>query len=257
MTTPFEKLISIMARLRAPDGCPWDREQTHASLRPYLLEETYEVLEAMDNGDMPHLKEELGDLLLQVVFHAQVASENKDFNMDDVVQGISEKLIRRHPHVFGDVVINTAEEQTAHWEQIKRKEGKKSAIDGVPPALPALTRARRVQEKATSVGFDWPSPEPVLDKVREEIDELNDARHEGNRAHIEEEYGDLLFALVNLARFIKVDPEAALQKSTNKFSRRFRAVEERMKADGHPMKNATLEEMDLYWDQVKRSSNVS
>jgi len=253
VNTPFEKLTEIMAQLRAPNGCPWDREQTHATLRPYLLEETYEVLEAMDNGDMPHLKEELGDLLLQVVFHAQIASEKNDFNIDDVVNGISEKLERRHPHVFGDVVINTAEEQTAHWEQIKRKEGKKSAIDGVPPALPALTRARRVQEKATSVGFDWPSPEPVLEKVREEIDELTEARAEGSQAHIEEEYGDLLFALVNLARFIKVDPEAALQKSTHKFSARFKAVEKRMLADGHPMKNATLEEMDHYWNEVKKS----
>ena len=239
-----------MTLLRAPDGCPWDREQTHASLRPYLLEETYEVLEAIDNGDSPHLKEELGDLLLQVVFHAQVAVEKDDFNIDDVVNGIADKLERRHPHVFGDMVIKTA-------EQIKRTEGKKSAIDGVPVALPGLTRAARVQQKAATVGFDWASPEPVLDKVSEEIDELNEAIEEDDALSIEEEYGDLLFALVNLARFIKVDPEAALQKATNKFSRRFTEVERRMIADGHPMKNATLEEMDSYWEQVKQNSTSS
>ena len=247
----FDTLVQIMAKLRSPDGCPWDREQTHASLRPYLLEETYEVLEALDSGDTTHLKEELGDLLLQVIFHAKVAAEAGQFTIDDVVQGISDKLIRRHPHVFGDVVIKTAEEQTTHWERIKRKEGKKSAIDGVPLALPALTRASRVQQKASSAGFDWASPEPVLDKVREEIVELDEARRSGNDHAIEEEFGDLLFALVNLSRFLKLDPESALQQATSKFSGRFREVERRMAADGRAMADATLEEMDRYWEQIK------
>ncbi|MCK5146333.1 nucleoside triphosphate pyrophosphohydrolase [bacterium] len=245
-----------MATLRSPDGCPWDIEQTHKTLRPYLLEETYEVLEAIDNEDTNHIKEELGDLLLQVVFHAQIADDNNNFTIHDVIDGINDKLERRHPHVFGDVIIKTAEEQTAHWEKIKQKEGKKSAIDGVPPALPSLTRAARIQQKAAAVGFDWPDIAPVIDKVKEEVDELNEASISGDRHAIEEEFGDLLFSLVNYARFLKIDPEGSLQKASNKFSKRFREIEKRMKNDNKAMQSSTLEEMDQYWDQVKKAHHL-
>ncbi|MBN2415830.1 nucleoside triphosphate pyrophosphohydrolase [bacterium] len=248
---PFQQLTEIMATLRSPQGCPWDREQTHETLRPYLLEETYEVLEAIDNNDHPHLKEELGDLLLQIVFHAQIAGDENRFTIDDVILGISEKLIRRHPHVFGDAVIRTAEEQTAHWEQIKKKEGKRSAIDGIPAELPSLTRARRIQEKAASTGFDWTAIGEVYSKVKEEREELEEAMRQNDPARIEEEFGDLLFALVNLARFLALDPEAALRKAVDKFSDRFSKVEKKAREHGRDMHTMDLAALDAIWEEVK------
>ncbi len=251
----FDKLIEIMARLRSDQGCPWDREQNHTSLQPYLLEESYEVLEAIDNKDAAHLCEELGDLLLQIVFHAQIAGEADEFTIEDVVRSINEKLIRRHPHVFADAVINTSAEQKKHWERIKKTEGKKSALDGVPRELPALTRARRVQQKAASVGFDWEKTEQVMEKVREEEKELLEEISSGSRERIQEEFGDLLFALVNLARFLDLDPETSLRLAVEKFSLRFRKVEEEMKRKGRRMEDSTLAEMDIVWEEVKKRKN--
>ncbi len=248
----FEELISIMAKLRSPEGCPWDREQTHKSLQRHLLEETYEVLEAIDSQEPRRLAGELGDLLLQVVFHAQIAAEEGTFTIDDVVQSINDKLIRRHPHVFGDAVIRTAAEQTVAWEKSKMtKEGKRSALDGVPKELPALLRAHRLQQKASAVGFDWSEAEPVWEKVSEETAELKEAAAKGDADHVEEEFGDLLFSLVNLGRFLKVEPEEALRRTCEKFERRFRRVEEEFVRRGVPLSQASLEEMDAVWEKVK------
>lgn len=252
-TRQFEKLVEIMARLRSDQGCPWDRKQTHKSLRQHLLEEAYEVIETIDLGNYGELKGELGDLLLQVVFHAQMASEENLFDIHDVIQAINEKLIRRHPHVFGDMGEITAEEQIVLWEQSKlTKEGKRSAIDGVPKNLPALLRAYRMQGKAATVGFDWEDIGPVWEKVHEEIDELKEAAEEQSPEKIEEELGDLLFSIVNLSRFLKSNPEDALRSTIEKFEKRFKAVEERLNQNGRSMIDASLEEMDEEWNNVKR-----
>ena len=248
----FEKLIAIMARLRAKDGCPWDVEQTHKSLRQHLLEEAYEVIEAIDLDDFEHLKGELGDLLLQVVFHAQMASEEDRFSIDDVVDAINEKLIRRHPHVFGDTKIETSAEQTIAWEKTKlTKEGKKSAIDGVPKQLPALLRAHRMQGKAAAVGFDWQKIEPVWEKFNEEMEELKEAIARKDQSHVEEELGDVLFTIVNISRFLKANPEDALRGTIEKFERRFKQVEKTISAQGRFIGDASLEEMDEIWNAVK------
>lgn len=248
----FEELVEIMAALRGPNGCPWDIEQDHDSLKPYILEEAYEVLETIDNKDFTSLKEELGDLLLQTVFHAQVAKENGHFDIDDVLKTLSNKLVTRHPHVFGEVEINSAEDQIVHWEKIKRKEGKKSAIDGVPKDAPALLRAQRVQQKAATVGFDWDKRDQVLKKVSEEIKELEVEIDQKNEEGIEEEFGDLLFALVNYARFVHVNAEDALRKSIDKFSSRFKKVEARIREQGKTMQESTLAEMDAVWNEIKK-----
>ena len=245
-----------MAKLRGPGGCPWDREQTHASLKKYLLEEAYEVLESIDEEDQDALKEELGDLILQSVFHAQIAYENGQFTIWDVLDQINTKLIRRHPHVFGDVKINTAEEQKIHWEKIKRTEGKKSVIDGVPKESPSLLRAHRIQQKAATVGFDWDHRDQVWDKVHEEILELKEAVEEKNQEAVEEEFGDLLFSLVNLSRFLKVHPEDALRLATEKFIHRFQAVETRFESENRDLRKATLEEMDAVWNEVKNKNRA-
>jgi tetrapyrrole methylase family protein/MazG family protein len=253
----FEKLVNIMARLRGPDGCPWDREQTHDSLKQYMLEEVYEVLETIDMNDEKALQEELGDLMLQSVFHAQIAAENGQFTMNDVLTTINEKLIRRHPHVFGDSVIHTADEQKIHWERLKKHEGKKSVLDGVPKHAPALLRAYRVQQKAATVGFDWEKSAQVWEKVHEEIDELHDAINRNNTQAVTEEFGDLLFALVNLSRFIKVQPEDALRKAVDKFIDRFQRLEDQFKKRNRNMKDASLEELDQVWEAVKREKNAT
>lgn len=248
----FQQLVDIMARLRGIDGCPWDIEQTHSSLSRHALEEVYEVIESIDEGRFDDLPGELGDLLLQVVFHAQIAAEEKRFTISDVLDEINDKLIRRHPHVFGDDVIETAEEQTQAWEQSKlSREGKRSAIDGVPKQLPALLRAHRLQGKAAAVGFDWDHIEPVWEKVGEEMAELQHAWRAGDVAHTEEELGDLLFAIVNLARFLKLEPEQALRKACVKFERRFKKVEDEFKNRGQRMSQLPLEELDRVWDDVK------
>ncbi len=247
----FQKLIDIMETLRGKDGCPWDREQTHQSLKPFLLEETYEVLETIDEENFTGLKEELGDLLLQVVFHARLAEESGRFSIKDVLHEINAKLIRRHPHVFGQKKIRTADEQRSHWERMKKDEGKSSVLDGVPRSIPALYRASRIQQKAASVGFDWEIIDQVWEKVDEEMGELKESLHEEDPYKITEEFGDLLFALVNLSRFIKVQPEDALRQAIDKFIDRFRKLEKVMDDRGVDMHDASLEELDAVWDSIK------
>ncbi|MEE2709717.1 MAG: nucleoside triphosphate pyrophosphohydrolase [Gemmatimonadota bacterium] len=251
----FENLISIMKTLRSDKGCPWDREQTHESLRPYLIEEAYEVLDAIDAKDDNELKIELGDLLLQVVFHAQLAHEEGLFSIDDVSSAVSEKLIRRHPHVFGDAKADTSDQVLTNWEKIKQSEkgpGKKSVLDGLPSHLPALLKAFRIQEKVARVNFDWQDIKAVFGKIREEISELEEAHDSTDQAAQEEEFGDLLFSLVNLARHLKVTPEDALRFTNEKFIRRFNYIEEKMSLTGESMDDATLEKLDLLWDEAKR-----
>ena len=257
----FSQLVETMARLRSPEGCPWDREQDHESLKPYLLEEAYEVLEAIDAGG-DDLCAELGDLLLQIVFHAQVAAEDGRFTMDDVCRAIHDKLVRRHPHVFGDVQVGDAGQVAANWEAIKRSEreqggGPASVLDGVPKPLPALLRAQLVQAKASRAGFDWDRIDEPLDKVAEEFEELRGEWRGPSgpeaRRRVEEEFGDLLFALVNTARFLEVDAEQALRAAVDKFGRRFRRVEAVFREQGRDLEKATLEEMDSVWNEVKKT----
>ncbi len=252
----FTDLVEIMARLRGEDGCPWDREQTPESIKPYLIEETYEVLEAIDEQDPVKLREELGDLMLQVVFHAQMAEEVGAFTISDVLTAINEKLTRRHPHVFGDGTAETAQEVLFKWEQIKQSErravnGQASLLDGVPRELPALLRAHRLQEKASRVGFDWKEAQEVFRKVEEELGELRAAMQGQAADRMEAELGDLLFALVNLSRFMAVNPEEALRKTIARFIARFRYIEEELARRGRSLRQATLEEMDALWAEAK------
>ena len=256
----FAELVKVMARLRAADGCPWDREQTHASLKPYLLEEAYEALEAIDVGDDGELCKELGDVLLQVVFHAQIAGEEGRFSIDDVARAIVDKLIHRHPHVFGDLEVDGADQVVTNWERIKKEErcGKDrqpSVLDGVPKQLPALLRAQRIQGKASRVGFDWDEIAGPLAKVEEEFAELRKAMEVGSAAEIEEEFGDLLFALVNVGRFLKVAPEDTLRRAVEKFERRFRQVEETARTQGRDLQEMSMQEMDQIWNQIKKNKS--
>jgi ATP diphosphatase len=261
---PIERLLEVMRRLRDPaSGCPWDVVQTFATIAPYTIEEAYEVAEAIQNADMDALKDELGDLLLQVVFHAQMATEEKRFDFDAVAGAIADKMIRRHPHVFADQVVDGAAAQTAAWEAQKAAERADkaraagiapSALDGVTVGLPALTRALKLQKRAGRVGFDWTEAPPILDKIAEEVGEL---RHEmaapaRDPDRLEDELGDLLFACVNLARHLTVDPESALRRTNAKFERRFRRVEALLAAAGRRPEEATLEEMERLWEQAKR-----
>lgn len=252
----FTDLMEIMARLRGKNGCPWDRDQTHESIKPYLIEEAYEVLEAIDEQDLAKLKEELGDLMLQIVFHARMAEDAGAFSMQDVLTAINEKLIRRHPHVFGDLKAETAQEVLFNWEQIKQTERRKlndraSVLDGVPRELPALLRAHRLQEKASRVGFDWTEAQEVFRKVEEELAELRAAMDGREADRVEAELGDLLFALVNLSRFLAVNPEEALRKTIARFIARFRYIEEELSRRGRSLRQATLEEMDALWAEAK------
>ncbi|HEY3440214.1 MAG TPA: nucleoside triphosphate pyrophosphohydrolase [Paludibaculum sp.] len=255
----FQRLVDIMARLRAPGGCPWDREQTYDSIKPYTLEETYEVMDAIDRRDFPGLAEELGDLALQVVFFAQMAAEENRFTISDSLDAINEKLVRRHPHVFADGDAETSSEVLKRWDEIKVEEKKargekpKGILDSVLRSQPALTEAAQISRKAAGAGFDWPALEPVLDKVREELDELADARQRLGPAEIEGELGDLLFTLVNVARFLKVDPEQALRKTNNKFRRRFAHVEARLAGNGKTVQQSNLDEMESLWQEAKGS----
>ncbi|MEE2659657.1 MAG: nucleoside triphosphate pyrophosphohydrolase [Candidatus Latescibacterota bacterium] len=262
----FADLVSVMARLRAPDGCPWDREQTHESLKPYLLEEAYEVLECIDHGDRhKELCAELGDVILQVVFHAQLAAEEGHFNVEDVCRAIVDKLVRRHPHVFANTKVAGSDHVVTNWEVIKRAEREEegegdaevSALDGVPNQLPALQRAQRIQEKASRVGFDWPDAEGALAKVGEEVRELDRVQKsnaEGDvNEHVRDEFGDLLFSLVNSARFLRVDAEDGLRQATDKFSRRFREVERDFATRQQSMSQASIEELNEVWDRIKEA----
>ena len=251
----FEDLREIMARLRAPDGCPWDREQTHQSIKDCLLEETYEFLEAVEDGSDPHMREELGDLLLQVVFHAQMGAERGAFDMDGVIQELSEKLVRRHPHVFGSVEVSGSDVVVANWETIKNteagKEERVSRLDGIPHTFPALMRAKKLQVRAAKDGFDWPSAGPVWEKLEEEVREVHEAIAENDPAHLEEEVGDLLFVAVNLARKLGVDPEIALQRANAKFDRRYRAMEGFVADSGRKLSDLDLVAQDVLWDKAK------
>jgi tetrapyrrole methylase family protein / MazG family protein len=245
----FEHLLAVMKRLRRE--CPWDREQTHDSIKGHTIEEAFEVVEAIDHANHEELKHELGDLLLHVVFHAEIAAGNGTFTMDDVLRAIIDKLVRRHPHIFGDVTVRDSADVKRNWEQIKMDEGRESVIDGVPAVLPALLRAYRMQDKASKVGFDWPHRDDVWNKVTEEIGELQHAVGRKEREEIEEEFGDLLFALVNYARFVQVNPEDALRKTIHKFSRRFRHIERRLREQNRDIIGTSLEEMDKYWEEAK------
>lgn len=251
----FGELVAIVAKLRGEGGCPWDRQQTPESVRPYLVEETYEVLEAMEEGDRRRYAEELGDLMLQVLFHAQMATERGDFTLADVLRGVTAKLIRRHPHVFGAGSAKTAEEVLARWEAIKRDErsgdGSASVLQGVPRHLPALLRAQRIQEKAGIVGFDWNDPTEVQAKVEEEVGELWEAIRSGDTARTEEELGDLLFSLVNLARFLRVNADDALQGGIGRFVERFGFIEAEMRRRGQDLRTTSLAEMDALWNRAK------
>ncbi|MDZ7361833.1 MAG: nucleoside triphosphate pyrophosphohydrolase [candidate division KSB1 bacterium] len=250
----FLQLVEIMAKLRSPEGCPWDREQTHQSLRPYLLEETYEVLETIDQEKYGELQKELGDLLLQVIFHAQIAGEDGRFTIGDVIAEISGKLIRRHPHVFGDRKVNSAAEQKILWEHLKKAEGKNSVIDGIPVSLPALQRAQRLQQKAGTIGFEWENIEQVIQKFHSELAELEDARRSGDGNQIEDEFGDLLFALVNVGRWLDLNAEDALRRACEKFSRRFRYLEERLQTTGEDLNNMPMEKWEVLWDEAKQAT---
>ena len=249
----FIKLMEIIEKLRGPDGCPWDREQTHESLLPYFIEEAYEVIEGVEAGDINSLKEELGDMLLHIVFQANIAEQNNEFTIEDSLNHINEKLIRRHPHVFGDKKADAAFHAKQNWELQKHKEKKReSRLDGVPDSLPALTRAQRLQEKASYTGFDWEKIEDVWAKIHEEIQELKEAQENGDKAHIEEEIGDTIFSFVNLARFLNISAEAALRKTNRKFTTRFKAVEEELKKRGKDVEESNLDEMDEIWNMVKK-----
>lgn len=252
----FKKLVEIMAQLRAPGGCPWDREQTPESIRPYCLEEAYEVVEAIDEGDPSKLRDELGDLLLQVVFHAQFGKEKGHFDINGVVEGISEKLIRRHPHVFrraeGDEV-SSSDEVLGRWAKIKKKEGREHLLDGIPRALPALLRATRMGEKAQSVGFDWGTSDEVFKKVEEETEELRQAA--GDRTKVEEELGDLLFTLTSFARHAQIDAETALRLATQKFERRFTWMEKESRKNNKELSDLSADELDRLWNRAKKESS--
>jgi tetrapyrrole methylase family protein/MazG family protein len=248
----FSRLVEIMAQLRSPEGCPWDREQTHQSLRQYLLEETYEVLEAIDGQNDDELRKELGDLLLQVIFHARIASEAGRFDISEVIAGITEKLIRRHPHVFSDTKVSSAAEQSALWEKLKKAEGKSSAVDGVPLALPALQRAQRLQQKAGAANFDWESVEQVLAKFHSECEELEQARRTGDPRQIEDEFGEVLFSLVAVGRWLGLNAEDALRQACDKFSRRFRLLENELSASHQNTDRVPPEKLDELWEKAKK-----
>lgn len=256
----FEKLMTIMRKLRGPGGCPWDAEQTHESLTRYLLEETYEVIEAIDNKSPEHLKEELGDLLLQPVFHAVIAEESGQFCIGDVISTLCEKLVRRHPHVFGDLDIRDSNAQIKNWERIKKEEKgpeRESALSGVPPHLPSLLKAQKITEKASRVGFDWNHSDQVFAKVMEELHEFEEAWAGGDPERMEDELGDLLFAIVNLGRFLSLNPEEALRKTISRFQKRFSYVENTLNKQGRRMSDATLEEMDTLWEEVKKEERCT
>lgn len=249
MSTAIDELIEVMDRLLGPQGCPWDREQTHESLIRYLIEESYEVIEAINENDMEKLQEELGDLLLQVVFHAALAQREGHFDFSDVARSVSRKMVLRHPHVFGEAKqLHTGDEVMQVWDGFKRREGQQYLLEGIPKILPALMRAEKIQEKAARVGFDWPNVNGALDKVQEEIEELGRAE---NEVEVLEEWGDIFFALVNVARLKNIEPEQALQACNDKFTRRFNYIEDKIKQAGQDFNDFDLEEMDVLWNESK------
>lgn len=252
----FERLVSIMDELR--EKCPWDKKQTIESLRSLTIEETFELADAITEGNFSLIKEELGDLLLHIVFYSKIGSEKAQFELNDVIEGICNKLVHRHPHIYGDVVVNSEEDVKRNWEQLKLKEGKTSVLQGVPRSLPATIKALRLQEKAKQVGFEWDHREQVWDKVQEELGELKVAialpDKEGRQEKIEEEFGDLVFSLINYARFLKIDPETALERTNKKFIHRFTLLEKEAALAGRSLSDMTLPEMDAIWNQIKQRS---
>jgi len=245
----LDRLLTIMDELR--EQCPWDRKQTFESLRHLTIEETYELADAILDGDHKAMEGELGDLLLHVLFYAKIGSEIQVFDMASVANAICEKLINRHPHIYGDIKVVDEEEVKKNWEQLKLKEGKESVLSGVPNSLPAMIKANRIQDKVAGVGFDWDAPEQVFDKVKEELDELSEAVTQGQKEEIELEFGDVLFSMINYARFLGLDPEAALERTNKKFIKRFKYLEQQVKAQNKTLKSMTLEEIDVYWEQAK------
>ncbi|WP_343486810.1 nucleoside triphosphate pyrophosphohydrolase [Allomuricauda sp. d1] len=245
----FDRLLTIMDELR--EQCPWDKKQTLQSLRHLTIEETYELGDAILDNDLDEVKKELGDLLLHIVFYAKIGSETNDFDIADVANDICEKLINRHPHIYGDVKVNNEEEVKQNWESIKLKEGKKSVLQGVPKSLPALVKANRIQEKVAGVGFDWEKPEQVFEKLKEELGELQDEIRLGHSDEIEAEFGDVLFSMVNYARFLDINPENALERTNKKFIKRFQHLEKRAKENGKTLKKMSLAEMDMFWEEAK------
>jgi tetrapyrrole methylase family protein / MazG family protein len=252
-----QEIVNIMAQLRAPNGCPWDQEQTHISLKPYLIEESCEVIDAIDDGDMKNLEEELGDVLMNIVFHAQLASEKGLFTFQDVARNISEKMIRRHPHVFGDSHLTSSADVEKQWQEIKREEKSErtSALEGIPRSLPPLYRAQKLQKRAAKVGFDWPDFNGPLEKIDEELAELKAEIKAGNQEKIEEEFGDLLFSMVNLSRHLKIDSGNALNLANRKFIDRFTSIEEIAKERNQNFESLSLEQMDTIWNEVKKRKN--
>jgi len=249
----IKELIEVMKTLRSENGCPWDKEQNHISLKPYLIEEAYEVIDAIDKANDEELKEELGDLLLQIIFHAQIAAEEGRFNIYDVAATIVDKLKRRHPHVFGDAKVSGTDEVLSNWEIIKKSEGKESVLEGLPASLPALLKARRIQEKVSRVGFDWSDAKGAIEKLEEEIGELKRCIENGKQVEIEEEIGDILFSVVNVARLLKVDAEGALRKTIDKFISRFRYIESEIKKRGdRKIEEYSIEELDEMWEDSKK-----
>ncbi len=246
----FERLLTIMDELR--EQCPWDRKQTIQTLRHLTIEETYELGDAILENDLNEVKKELGDLLLHIVFYAKIGSEKNAFDIADVANGICDKLIERHPHIYGDVKVADEEEVKKNWENLKLKEGKTSVLEGVPKSLPAMVKANRIQDKVAGVGFDWEHPEQVFEKLKEELDELQHEVNENNAEKIEAEFGDVLFSMINYARFLKVDPESALERTNKKFIKRFQFLEEKAKAINKPLKDMSLAEMDVFWEEAKK-----
>ena len=245
----FERLLDIMDELR--EQCPWDRKQTFESLRHLTIEETYELGDAILDNDLQEIKKELGDLLLHIVFYAKIGSEQNTFDIGDVANEICDKLINRHPHIYGDTKVDGADQVIKNWESIKLKEGRNSVLEGVPKSLPALVKAFRIQEKAAGVGFEWDSAEDVLDKVKEEITEFNHEVEDQNHDKMEDEFGDVLFSLINYARYLKINPESALERTNKKFIKRFKYIEESAKNEGKVVNELTLDQMEFFWNKVK------
>ncbi|RBW56371.1 nucleoside triphosphate pyrophosphohydrolase [Tenacibaculum sp. E3R01] len=245
----FNRLLDIMDELR--EKCPWDKKQTLESLRHLTIEETYELADAILDNDLEEIKKELGDVLLHIVFYAKIGSEKGAFDIADIANSISDKLINRHPHIYGDIKVNNEEEVKQNWEKLKLKEGKNSVLEGVPKSLPTLIKASRIQDKVAGVGFDWEEPHQVWEKVQEEISELNEEIKNKNQEKTEKEFGDVLFSMINYARFIGVNPENALEKTNKKFINRFQFLEEAVKKEGKELSDMTLSEMDVYWEKSK------
>ena len=245
----FDRLLTIMDELR--EQCPWDRKQTMQSLRHLTIEETYELGDAILENDLQEVKKELGDLLLHIVFYSRIGSETRDFDIADVANGICEKLISRHPHIYSDVKVENEEDVKKNWENLKLKEGKKSVLEGVPASLPALVKASRIQDKVSGVGFDWEKPHQVFEKLKEELKEFQDEIDALNQDRMESEFGDVLFSMINYARFLKINPEDALERTNKKFIKRFQYLEEKAKEHNKDLKDMTLAEMDVFWEEAK------